>query len=574
MIFLDRPAPAEVDSSLPVRTLAAGVYLDKVLGAWTGKFIGGTLGAPVEGVKEAHDFSAVATVPPAMMENDDTDLQLLWLHALQEHGLGLGPDELISEWREHALTPWGEYGVARANWDRGIRPPDSGRVNNWFYSEGMGCPIRAEIWGLICPGAPVQAARYAEMDAQVDHAGNAVEAEKFCAAIVAAAFFEADTARLVNLGLGFVDPDSRFAAMVRDVQEWVKCGDWRTVRARILRQYGHPEMTHCMQNLGFIVLALLMGKGEFLETMFMALNCGFDSDCTAATAGAVLGTVLGFKAMPQAWTQATGDRYVVSACMHGFPRYGSIVELSRACCALGEAAANLFATGVVIGPSGETPPPPLAVVPQVVPPVRQQEKPFATWRVVGPFWRNWDECREQDFSLNEHGLPTLPSVAYMSHCQSGMDREFLDAAMFDFAAPTPRDSEQWVRAAGDSRLPLDNLDSWDGPAVIYAVTEFTLHSPRDTSWLMIGCTGPYRAWLDGREVGASATYQRMSPHNFAIPVSMSAGRHRLVLKLERTSQPLGASVAFKRHDGKHWHQCFFDDAIEWVDWGSRSETIA
>jgi len=37
-------------------------------------------------------------------------------------------------------------------------------------------------------------------------------------------------------------------------------------------------------------LALLLGKGDFLETMFTALNCGFDSDCTAATAGAVHAT--------------------------------------------------------------------------------------------------------------------------------------------------------------------------------------------------------------------------------------------------------------------------------------------
>jgi hypothetical protein len=145
-----------------------------------------------------------------------------------------------------------------------------------------------------------------------------------------------------------------------------------------------------------------------------------------------------------------------------------------------------------------------------------------------------------------------------------MDREYLDASRLDFTSSLPEHAGECWREATESRLPLQALDGWGGPAVFYVVTEFSTPVARDTSWLLIGSTGPYQAWLDGKAVGSAESYQCMSPHNFALPVSFSAGHHRLVLKLERTSQPLGASVIFKHHAGKHWHQAFYDEAIEWT----------
>lgn len=51
------------------------------------------------------------------------------------------------------------------NYMRGIKPPYSGIINNPFFMEGMGCPIRSEIWGIINAGNPKQATEYAYIDA-------------------------------------------------------------------------------------------------------------------------------------------------------------------------------------------------------------------------------------------------------------------------------------------------------------------------------------------------------------------------------------------------------------------------
>ena len=56
------------------------VYRDKVLGCWTGKNIGGTLGAPFEwneGPFDGSFYTQDLKGEPA--PNDDLDLQLIWL---------------------------------------------------------------------------------------------------------------------------------------------------------------------------------------------------------------------------------------------------------------------------------------------------------------------------------------------------------------------------------------------------------------------------------------------------------------------------------------------------------------
>lgn len=59
-----------------------------------------------------------------------------------------------------------------------------------FFTDGLGGAIRSEIWAILAPGDPVQAARLAGIDAQLDHAGNGIYAEQFLAALESCAFTE------------------------------------------------------------------------------------------------------------------------------------------------------------------------------------------------------------------------------------------------------------------------------------------------------------------------------------------------------------------------------------------------
>lgn len=268
-------------------------YLDKVYGCWIGKCVAGTIGAPYEGAKELFDFKYDPKLIEKMLPNDDLDLQVLWLAVLEEKGIAFTSDDLADAFLNRCKYAPGEYAFFKKNYARGIHPPLSGAYNNRYYIEGMGCPIRSEIWACIAPGNPQLAAELAAKDGVLDHAGNSVYAEQFLAALEAAAFFESDIGKLVEIGLSVIPADSKVAGLIRDVRDWCQASqDWRYVRSRILRKYGHPDCTNSYQNMGITLLALFMGR-DFLDTTMMALNCGFDTDCTCATAGSVLGIIQG-----------------------------------------------------------------------------------------------------------------------------------------------------------------------------------------------------------------------------------------------------------------------------------------
>ena len=61
-------------------------FRDRVNAGWLGKNIGGTLGMPFEGKTEPNDISFYTKIDagnPAA--NDDPDLQILWLKAMEEN---------------------------------------------------------------------------------------------------------------------------------------------------------------------------------------------------------------------------------------------------------------------------------------------------------------------------------------------------------------------------------------------------------------------------------------------------------------------------------------------------------
>ncbi len=77
----------------------------RLLGCWLGKLIGGTLGLAAEGRMDRLHYSFYEPVPTIAPPNDDLELQLVWLHLVeqkQEQGAdGSGLRQGLD--REHSL---------------------------------------------------------------------------------------------------------------------------------------------------------------------------------------------------------------------------------------------------------------------------------------------------------------------------------------------------------------------------------------------------------------------------------------------------------------------------------------
>ena len=178
-------------------------YYDKVKGCYLGKNIGGTLGAPFECYRGVYDIDGFMQDVSSPIPNDDVDLQLVWLAAVEQEGRRIDSHVLAEYWDYYVTAVISEYGTGKNNFNKGIMPPHTGYLRN-FNRDSNGAWIRTEIWACLCAGNPMLAATYAYYDSCVDHSDEGVNSAVFIAAVQAAAFFESDVHKLLDIGFSFM----------------------------------------------------------------------------------------------------------------------------------------------------------------------------------------------------------------------------------------------------------------------------------------------------------------------------------------------------------------------------------
>ncbi len=480
--------------------LPRAVHADRIRACWMGKAIGGMAGMPYEGVPYPLDLRKIA-VPSGQIPNDDLEMQLLWLVWAEKHGASLRAAHLC-EAREHYEAYPDEYGAARWNLARGLRPPVTGLHNNAF-TDGMGAAIRSEIWACLFPGDPERAAAFAREDAIVDHHGNGVWAEMLLAAAESSAFTAASAGAALRRGLACIPADCRVAQAVRFAMGLRRSRmDDRALRDAILRRFGSVNFTDVSMNLAFIALALVRGGGDFDRTLRTAVSCGMDTDCTGATCGAFLGLLGGTRALPLRYRRASGERLVVSACLRALPLPKDVGEATVRVLDLSDRMRAACGAGPLPGATPDAGTDPV-----------HDHNGWLLFRVPG-----------------EEGYESEPAA-----CAAAQQRpERFRARRLD-APGIHLDLGPHVRADGD---------------ILYLLT--WVRTPRDVDGQLMVCadTG-VTAWLDGVQVLNYHGRQRAVPsfHRVegggAIPVRLAGGRaHLLKIRLLGCFRPLRLTAAF------------------------------
>lgn len=324
---------------------------DKIYACWLGKNIGGTLGTPVEGCKDVMHLTWYPRLDPkGALPNDDLDLQLVNLHAMEQYGVHLDAAGIAAEWTEHVYFPWDEYGYSVTAMRMGFKPPFSGTFDNSF-TDCMGSPIRSEIWAAICAGKPRLAAYFAWQDAVVDHAGGeGVFGEIFNAALEAAAYESQDVPALIREALSYIPATCRVHQAVSHMLALYEAGtDLPEAREIILRDHGRYNFTDAPQNIAFGLAGLLWGE-NFEDAILKVVNLGYDTDCTVATCGAILGILHGREGIPTKWSAPIGDAIQVSAAIRGFVAPANLDNLTDRCLSLYDKLSLEDPEGYVITP--------------------------------------------------------------------------------------------------------------------------------------------------------------------------------------------------------------------------------
>lgn len=301
---------------------------DKIYACWMGKNMGGTMGTPYEGTRELLDIQGFVTKEGEVLPNDDLDLQLVWLKAVQDYGPNAINERLLGEyWITYIGPNWNEYGIGKGNLREGILPPLSGEINNDAWKHSNGAWIRTEIWATLFPADPEKAIRYAYYDACVDHGyGEGTYGAIFVAAMESAAFVIQNVHELLELGLSKIPADCRVARAVRLVMnEYEKGTDWKTVREMLVQDSADIGWFQAPANIAYVVLGLLYGEGDFKRSMILAINCGDDTDCTGATIGALMGIMRGTEGLPADWMKYLGEDIASICLLNGHGRYPTTI---------------------------------------------------------------------------------------------------------------------------------------------------------------------------------------------------------------------------------------------------------
>jgi ADP-ribosylglycohydrolase len=269
-----------------------------------------------------------------MPRDDDLDYTILGLHILEEHGFGFVAGNVAFEWLTHLpynLVYTAER-VAYKNLINGLHPPETATYQN-PYREWIGAQIRADVYGYVSPGMPEVAAELAYKDASLSHVKNGIYGEMFMAAMISAAFVYDDVEKIVKVGLGEIPANSRLAEAVRAMMHWSKAyQDWEAAWDKTMAVYGDLSWVHTINNTLFILLGLLYGHSDLGKTVSISVMSGHDTDCTGASSGSIVGTILGAKALEARWVDPLNDR--IQSILAGFSEL-KISELATRTCELG-----------------------------------------------------------------------------------------------------------------------------------------------------------------------------------------------------------------------------------------------
>ncbi len=312
-------------------------YEDRVYASWLGQIIGNIYGLPHENqyIEEPgpDEFPyGYQGWPLEYMEevngafsDDDTDIEYMYLLAMEKHGPEPIYAQLAEAWKYHVRERvWLANRAALGAMHYGYSPPVTGMKDynpHWFQIDSQ---LVNEIWAVTSPGMVNYAAKKSGWAARITDDSWGIEPTIHYGAMYAAAFFESDIHKLIDIGINALPKGSRFARTVEEMKSLYQKypNKWKKARQEMAQKYYHdePEDTKTIWNANLngacAILALLYGEGDFQKTLDLSCAMGFDADNQAATMAGLLGIVLGTKGLPKdllnpidKWKEPFNDLY-------------------------------------------------------------------------------------------------------------------------------------------------------------------------------------------------------------------------------------------------------------------------
>ncbi len=297
--------------------------LDKIKGGWAAQTFGCTFGGPTEFRYNGRMIPDSVVIPwpehyvKWYFDNesglyDDIYMDLTFVEVFDKYGIDAPVDSLANAFAYAKYKLWHANQAARYNIMHGIKAPMSGHWRNNPHADDIDFQIEADFAGLMAPGMPNSASEVCDRVGHIMNYGDGWYGGVYVAAMYSLAFIYDDVNTVVNEALKTIPEQSAYYQCIADVIKWSgENKDWRVTWQKVEDKWSDeiscpkgtkdPYNIEAKTNSAYVVMGLLYGNGDMDRTLDVSTRCGADSDCNPATAGGILGTMLGYSKLSDKW---------------------------------------------------------------------------------------------------------------------------------------------------------------------------------------------------------------------------------------------------------------------------------
>ena len=139
-------------------------------------------------------------------------------------------------------------------------------------------------------------------DAYLSHRRNGIYGEMFFSAAQAAAFAVDNAVDALEIGLTEIPKDCTLAKELRwALDESKNIHNYKDAVAAVSGRFKNMSAIHTNNNACLTVFGLSIGGNNVTSVISETVAMGYDNDCTAATAGSIVGAIVGKKGVPEHW---------------------------------------------------------------------------------------------------------------------------------------------------------------------------------------------------------------------------------------------------------------------------------
>ncbi|MCY1722755.1 ADP-ribosylglycohydrolase family protein [Prolixibacteraceae bacterium Z1-6] len=305
-------------------TLTKSELQDKIKGGWAGQVIGCSFGGPTEFKFNGSMINDYQSIPwnensclwyyrnaPGLY--DDVYMDLTFVDVFEKEGLDAPATSHAYAFAHAEYSLWHANQAARYNILNGIMPPESGHWLNNPHSEDIDFQIEADFAGLMAPGMVNTASEICDKVGHIMNYGDGWYGGVYMAAMYSVAFVSNNVEQIVTEALNVIPVESDFYKCMADVISWYHQypNDWKRTWFEVEKKWsadiGCPDGVFTDFNIdakinaAYVLIGLLYGDGDYSKTLEISTRCGQDSDCNPASAGGILGTMLGYSNIPEYW---------------------------------------------------------------------------------------------------------------------------------------------------------------------------------------------------------------------------------------------------------------------------------